>query len=202
MRKTASLMAIAAVLALGGCGPKAEKTGAAPQNSIDNAADATGLAISNAAQGVKEAVTPTPGAQDFTDKAAKSDAFEIASAKLAVDKAASPDLKSFAEMMITDHTASTAKIKKAASAAMPAIIADVTLTSDQQGRRADLAKLSGTDFDKAYAGQQIDAHKDALLLMQVYADKGDVAPLKAAAGEIAPKILTHLNKIRAIRATL
>ena len=202
MRKTASLMAIAAVLALGACGPKAEKTAAATQNSIDNAADATGMAIANAAEGVKEAVTPTPGAQEFTDKAAKSDAFEIASAKLAVDKAASPDLKSFAEMMITDHTASTATIKKAASAAMPAIIADPTLTSDQQSKLADLGKLSGKDFDKAYADQQIDAHKDALSLMQLYADKGDVAPLKAAAGEIAPKVQTHLDKIRAIRATL
>ena len=202
MRKTASLMAIAAVLALGGCGPKAEKAAAATENSIDNAADATGLAISNAAEGVKEAVTPTPGAQEFTDKAAKSDAFEIASAKLAVGKAASPDLKSFAEMMITDHTASTATIKKAASAAMPTIIADPTLTSDQQSKLADLGKLSGKDFDKAYADQQIDAHKDALSLMQLYADKGDVAPLKAAAGEIAPKVQTHLDKIRAIRATL
>lgn len=202
MRKTASLMAIAAVLALSGCGPKAEKGAAATQNSIDNAADATGLAISNAADSVKEAVMPTPGAQDFTDKAAKSDAFEIVSAKLAVGKAASPDMKSFAEMMITDHTASSATIKKAASAAMPAIIADATLTSDQQGKLADLGKLSGKDFDKAYSDQQIDAHKDALSLMQLYADKGDVAPLKAAAGEIAPKVQTHLDKIRAIRATL
>ncbi|MEO7689188.1 MAG: DUF4142 domain-containing protein [Sphingomonas sp.] len=202
MRKTASLTVIAVVLALGGCGPKSEKAAAATQNSIDNAADTTGMAISNAANSVKEAVTPTPGAQDFTDKAAKSDAFEIASAKLAVDKAASPDLKSFAEMMIADHTASTAKIKKAASAAMPAIIPDSALTADQQGKLADLGKLSGKDFDKGYADQQIDAHKDALSLMQIYTDKGDVAPLKAAAGEIAPKVQTHLDKIRAIRATL
>jgi putative membrane protein len=202
VRKTASLTAIAVVLALGGCGPKAEKAAAATQNSIDNAADTTGMAISNAADSVKEAVTPTPGAQDFTDKAAKSDAFEIASAKLAQAKAASPDVKSFAEMMIADHTASTAKIKKAASAAMPAIIPDSALTADQQGKLADLGKLSGKDFDKAYTDQQIDAHKDALSLMQLYADKGDVAPLKVAAGEIAPKVQTHLDKIRAIRATL
>jgi putative membrane protein len=202
VRKTASLVAIAAVLALGGCGPKSEKMEAAAQNGIDKAADTTSIAISNAADSVKEAVTPTPGAQDFTDKAAKSDAFEIASAKLAQAKAASPDVKSFAEMMVADHTASTAKIKKAASAAMPAVIPDATLTADQQGKLADLGKLSGKEFDKAYTDQQIDAHKDALSLMQLYADKGDVAPLKTAAGEIAPKVQTHLDKIRAIRATL
>ena len=202
MRKTASLMAIAFVLALGGCGPKSEKAAAAARNSIDNAAYATGSAISNAADSVKEAVTPTPSVQEFIDKAAKSDAFELASAKLAKDKAASADIRSFAATMIEDHTASTAAIRKAGAAAMPAIMPDATLTDAQQRKLADLARLSGKDFDKAYADQQIDAHKAALSLMQVYADKGDVPSLKTAAGDIAPKVQTHLDKIRAIRATL
>jgi putative membrane protein len=193
------LVAIVATLALAGCGPKAEKTAAATENSIDNAAEATGMTISNAADSVKEAVTPTPTAQEFTDKAAKSDAFEIASAKLARDKAGSADIKDFAAMMITDHTASTAKIKKAAGAAMPAITPDATLTDDQQGKLADLGKLSGKDFDKAYVDQQIDAHKAALSLMQVYGDKGDVPTLKTAAGDIQPKVQAHLDAIRAIK---
>ena len=202
MRTSVSIIALAAALALGSCGPKAGKSADATVNSIDTVTSATGNLIANAAVGVKEAVTPTPSVQDFVDKAAKSDAFEIASAKLAQDKAGSADIKSFAAMMIEDHTASTEKLKKAAAAAMPAITADATLTSDQQGRLADLAKLSGKDFDKTYADQQIDAHKAALSLMQVYADKGEVPSLKTAAGEIQPRVQAHLDKIRAIRASL
>jgi putative membrane protein len=203
MRK---LMAIAAptifALAVAGCGPKTSDTAASTGNGVSNIADGTGNAIANAADDVKEAVTPTPTGQEFADKAAKSDAFEIASAKLAKEKASSPEIKSFAAMVIEDHTASTAKMKKAAGETSPAIKPDPTLTDDQNTKLADLRKLSGADFDKEYADQQVDAHQTALSLMTVYSDNGDVASLKAAAGEIKPKVATHLDKIKAIKEKL
>lgn len=203
MRK---LIAIAAptmlALVVSGCGPKTSRTAASTENSVSNAAGDTGNAIANAADNVKEAVTPTPTGQEFADKAAKSDAFEIASAKLAREKASSASIKSFAAMMIEDHTASSAKVKKAAGEASPAIKPDPTLTDSQNSQLADLRKLSGADFDKKYADQQVDAHQTALSLMTVYADKGDVASLKAAAGEIKPKVAAHLDKIKAIKDQL
>ena len=202
MRKTVSIIAISAVLALGACGPRAEKSADAAGNSVDNVADSADAILSNAADNVKESVLPTPTGQEFIDKAAKSDAFEIASAKLAGEKADSADIKAFATMMITDHTGSTAKIKGAGAAAIPALRPDPTLTDDQQAKLADLGKLTGKDFDKAYADQQIAAHKSALSLMKLYADKGDVATLKAAAGDIVPKVQAHLDKIEAIKAAL
>ncbi len=203
MRKLIAVTApLALAFAISGCGTKANDTAVAAENSVSNAAGDTGDAIANAADDVKEAVTPTPTGQEFADKAAKSDAFEIASAKLAAQKASSPGLKSFAAMMIEDHTASTAKVKEAAGKASPAITPDPTLTDDQNSKLADLGKLSGSDFDKEYASQQVDAHQDALSLMTVYADKGDVASLQTAAGEIKPKVALHLDKIKAIKAKL
>jgi len=200
MRKSIAVAgSLALALALSACGPKAKETTTSAEDTASNAAADTGNAISNAADDVKEAVTSTPTGQEFADKAAKSDAFEIASAKLAKDKASSADLKSFAAMMITDHTASTAKVKEAAGKASPAITPDPTLTDDQNNKLADLGKLSGADFDKKYADQQVDAHQDALSLMTVYADKGDVASLKAAAAAIKPKVAEHLDKIKTIK---
>ena len=200
------LIAIAAptalALVLAGCGPKTSNTAASTENSVGNAATDTGEAVSNTVGDLKEAVTPTPTGQEFVDKAAKSDAFEIASSKLAKEKASSADIKSFAAMMIEDHTASTAKVKKASGEASPAIKPDPTLTDDQNAKLADLRKLSGADFDKEYADQQVDAHQAALSLMTVYADKGDVAPLKTVAGEIKPKVAAHLDKIKAIKDKL
>jgi len=185
-------------LAVAGCDNKASPDLAAAQNGVDNVSDATANIIANSAADVQEAVTPTPTGQDFADKAAKSDAFEIAAAKLAQEKAGSADIKSFAAMMIKDHTASTAKIKQAAAEATPKITPDPTLTADQTGKLDALRKLSGADFDKEYASQQVDAHKEALALMQLYADKGEVLPLKTAAAAIAPTVQTHLEKITAI----
>lgn len=200
MRHSILMMTTASLaLAVAGCHHNTNDAAASAENSASNATDATGNAISNAATDVKEAVTPTPTGQEFADKAAKSDAFEIASAKLAREKSHSTDIKSFAAMMIEDHTASTAKIKKAAAEASPKITPDPVLTDDQNGKLDDLRKLSGVDFDKEYASQQVDAHKTALSLIQLYADKGDVASLKSAAGAIAPKVQSHLDKIKAIK---
>jgi putative membrane protein len=193
---------LALALLLSSCGQKTADTASSAENSMSNAASDTGDALSNAASDVKEAVTPTPTGQEFADKAAKSDAFEIASAKVAKEKASSAELKKFAAMMIEDHTASTGKVKTAAAAASPSIKPDPTLTDDQNEKLADLGKVSGADFDKEYASQQVDAHEAALSLMTVYSDKGDVASLKAVAGEIKPKVQTHLDRIKAIRDTL
>lgn len=201
MRGTMATVALAALsCALAGCGPKANEQAAAAGNDVTNVSEAAGNVIANAADSVKETVTPMPTGQEFADKAAKSDAFEIASAKLARDKSTSADIRDFASMMIEDHTASTAKVKKAAGEAQTAITPDPTLTDDQKGMLDDLRKRTGADFDKAYVKQQVDAHREALALMTLYANKGDIAPLKAAAAEIRPKVQTHLDRIKDIES--
>ena len=200
--RAATPLALALVIA--GCNKNqniSEATNSAVADTGNFASD-TGNSLSNAAGDVKEALTPTPSGQQFADTAAKSDAFEIASAKLARDKAASSEIKSFAAMMIDDHTASTAKVKKAAGEAVPKITPDPTLTDSQNGKLDDLRKLAGGEFDKEYASQQVDAHQSALSLMTDYADHGDIASLKTVAGEIKPKVQAHLDKIQAIKDKL
>ncbi|MDO7843215.1 DUF4142 domain-containing protein [Sphingomonas immobilis] len=201
MRTSITAIVVASGLALMGCA-KSEQAASSIQNGTVNFADDAGNAVSNTADHIADAVTPTPTAQEFIDKAAKSDAFEIASAKLAKDKAASADLKAFATMMIADHTGSTAKIKAAAAETKPALTPDPALTAAQQGEIAKLDKLSGADFDKEYAAQQVSAHETALSLMKDFAEHGEVTTLKTVAGEIAPKVDTHLTKIKAIKDKL
>ena len=195
--RVATPLALAFLIA--GCGQKTSDTLNSTTADIGNFALDAGNGIANAADTVKEAVTPTPTGQQFADTAAKSDAFEIAAANLARDKAGSADIKSFAAMMFEDHTASTAKIKKASGEAEPRIVPDPTLTDSLNAKLDDLKKLSGANFDKEYASQQVDAHQSALSLLTDYADHGEVASLKAAAGEIKPKVEGHLARIKAIR---
>jgi putative membrane protein len=198
MKKSLFLVSVAAIASLTACAPKTDRAADQAGNSADNAMSALGTAASNAADAVKEAVAKTPTGQEFVDTAAKSDAFEIAAAKLAATNASSADVKSFAKKMIAAHTESTAKIKAAASKADPAIKPDATLTDDQSGKLSDLRKLKGGDFDSAYISGQVSAHKDALSLMKTYADKGDVQSLKTAAGEIAPIVQQHLDMAKAL----
>jgi putative membrane protein len=189
---------MALVLGLSACSSGSNQTASDTGNSAQNASESMGNAAGNAMMDVKEAVTPTPSAQEFIDKAAKSDAFEIAAAKVAESKATSAAVKSFAKEMVTDHTASTTKIKAAAKKAEPALTPSPTLTDDQSKMLADLKAKTGTDFDKAYVSGQVDAHKDALTLMQGYAKNGDTASLKIAAADIAPIVQKHLDMARAL----
>lgn len=164
--------------------------------SVEASADAMGDRIENSADNAMAAVKPTPSSAEFVNTAAKSDAFEIAAARLAGKNAASPEVKAFAQQMIAAHTDSTAKIKAAAAKANPAIAPDPALTADQNEDLAELGKLTGAQFDEEYMDGQVDAHEDALALMRSYASGGADAALKAAAGEIAPVVEGHLRMAR------
>jgi len=195
------------VAALAACSQKTQDNtantvsdiGSDVSNTAGNAIDAAGDATGNALNAAGNALNPAPTGQEFADKAAKSDAFEIAAAKLAKTNAGSSGVKAFAATMIEAHTGSTAKIKAAAAKATPAIKPDPTLTSDQQSKLDDLGKLKGADFDKAYIDGQVSAHEDALSLMKGYADNGDTPSLKTAAGEIAPVVQKHLDMAKGLQ---
>jgi putative membrane protein len=198
MKLFISVATAALALSLAACGPKTE---AAADNAVDTAGaaiDDLGNTASNAADAVGDALNPTPSGQTFANNAANSDAFEIAAARLALTNAASAKVKAFASAMIKAHTASTAKIQAAAAKASPAITPDATLSGAQNDDLSDLGKLKGSDFDRAYIDGQIDAHDDALELMENFAKDGDVASLKTAASEIAPIVKGHLDMAKAL----
>jgi putative membrane protein len=166
-------------------------------NVFENTATAAGNMVDNAAL----ALTPTPTPQEFVDRAAKSDAFEIAAAELAATNALSAEVKDFAKTMITAHKESTAKIKAAAGAASPAITANAELTADQKEDLAELRALTGAKFDEEYIDGQVDAHEDALDLMRKYSADGGAASLKAAASELAPIVEQHLAHAKRLDKT-
>ena len=194
MNRYVMLASVAALsLGLTACGPKAENTADSAMNTASETADAAGAMASNAMVDVKQAVSATPTGAEFVNIAAKSDAFEIAAAKLALKNGVSKEVKAFATDMIAAHTESTAKIKSAAAAASPALTPDATLTADQNDDLAELGKKTGAEFDEAYIDGQVEAHQDALATMRDYAEKGDTPSLKTAAGEIAPNVQKHLD---------
>lgn len=195
----APLMAATLALGLTACGPKTEKSAATAANDVAETVSDIGHAASNTLSEAVDAVTPTPTGQQFADKAARGDAFEVAAAKLAVEHAGSPKVKAFARDVIAAHTESTARIKAAARKASQAITPDPTLTAGQNEKLADLAKREGADFDRDYLSGQIDAHRDALALMRDYAKNGEVAPLKAVAAAIAPIVQKHLDRAEALK---
>jgi putative membrane protein len=152
------------------------------------------------------ATVPTPSneaaAHDFVAKAAASDMFEIASAKLAQTHSKNPQVKEFAAMMIKDHTKSSENLKAAIKASSPALTPPSALPKDKQDAVDDLLKAAPETFDRKYMDGQVDAHQAALNLLQRYAQDGDVARLKTFAAATALVVQTHYDRAKALREAL
>jgi putative membrane protein len=201
--KTKLTITCALALSLAACGGN---------NSADNATGDAGSAASNLTtepsgnetatstdvmMNGAVATTPTTAAE-FANMAAGSDQFEIKSSQLAATQASSAGVKSFAAMLIQEHTKSTNDLKAAAAKASPAVTPAPALTAEQQANLDALGKVKGAAFDTLYAQVQVPAHENALAMMQGYAARGDQAPLKDFASKTAPVIQKHLDQARGL----
>jgi putative membrane protein len=167
----------------------------------DNAgsADAAASETPMAAEATASAPAASMSGQDFANAAAASDAFEIASSKLAATHSQTAKIKSFAEQMIKAHTESTAKLKAAGAGASPAIVPDPTLKPEQQQLLDTLESKTGADFDTAYADAQVDGHRKALSLLTQYSTQGDVPQLKSFAEGVIPTVTSHLEMANGLK---
>lgn len=181
-----------AALSLAACNKPAETEGAATpaeQAAVPDAHPA--------------ATVPTPAneaaAPDFVAKAAASDMFEVAAAGVAAKRATDPKVKAFAQMMVKDHTKSTADLKKAIADSGQTLTPPAALPADLQAKVDELNTVAAADFDKAYMNGQVDAHQNALNLLQRYAQDGDVAQIKAFAAATAPTVQKHYDEAKTLR---
>ena len=131
----------------------------------------------------------SPQAQVFVTKAANGGMFEIESSKFAADRAKRAEIKSFAERMVTDHTAANKELQDVASKVGFKVPDKMDQT--HQAKLDKLKAASDSGFDAAYMNAQVDAHREAVSLFTTYAKSGDNAELKAFAGKTLPVIQEH-----------
>ena len=197
--KTTLLFAAAAatVLSLAACQKQADKaTDAVATSEPVNAAQDAASAAVGAASATGAAATNSTDA--FVTGLVTSGMYEIEAGKIAEKKAKDPAVKTFAKMMVADHTA----LSKEADPAIKASGKPVPTELDERrkGLIDNLNAASPADFDAAYLSQQEAAHDEALTLLKGYADGGDDAGLKAVATGAIPKVQAHLEKVKALKA--
>lgn len=135
-------------------------------------------------------------AADYVAKAGAGDLYEQQSSKLVVGSTKDPKIRSFANMMISDHAKTTAEIKAAAKAAKLAPKAP-TLDAAKKKMIQELTAAKGQARDHLYLQQQAKAHEEALALHQGYSTSGDQAPLRAAAAKAVPIVKHHIEALSA-----
>jgi putative membrane protein len=129
---------------------------------------------------------------DFATQVAASDAFEIQAAQLAATKASAANVKSFAQMMVRDHTATSAELSTTITG-MGQTPPAAALTPQQQADLDALRALSGAAFDTAYVQGQVAAHQGAVTLFQNYIAGAPESALKNWANTTLPKLQGHLT---------
>jgi putative membrane protein len=203
--RPALLLATAAVaaLSLAACNRHAAgntaDTGAVSANTMSEANPGQATPVNKAQDAMGAAV----GAHDtgaFVDNLVQGNAFEIQAAKIAEQRARSPDVKAFAHMMVIDHTALGNEAKPVIAKSGKTVPAG--LDQRRQGLLDNLKAAGAGDFDKTYIDQQVAAHQEALSLLQGYAQNGGDAGLKALAGTATPKVQAHLDRGQAIQSKL
>lgn len=133
---------------------------------------------------------------DFAVKAANGGMLEMEVARLAREKSQNSEVKAFAAMMLTDHQKANDELK--ALAGRKNITLPARLGDDEQKHVDELAKLSGTEFDKKYVDLMVDDHEEDVKLFKKAADDADDADLKAYAAKTLPTLQKHLERITTI----
>jgi len=127
----------------------------------------------------------------FVANAGASDLYEKTSSQLVLRSSRNRQVRDFAQQMVADHSKSTANVTRAARAG-GVRAAPPRLNAEQSRMVAQLRRANGTQRDRLYIQQQKTAHRQALALHSGYARSGTIAPLRHAAGEVAPVVRHHI----------
>jgi putative membrane protein len=121
--------------------------------------------------------------KEFVKSVAESSATEVEIGKLAQNKA-STDVKGLGKQMVEAHTQTSQQLKQAAAA----LKIQVPEEPPRKAKKAEdkLAKLSGADFDRAYAKMAADEQKQTVKQFEREAKNGKMPDVKDFATKNLP----------------
>jgi putative membrane protein len=134
-------------------------------------------------------------AATFARTAAATDAFEIQSSRLALERSSNPRVRAFAQHMIDDHAMTTTALSRS-TPAMAMFLEPRILDERHATMLSQLEAESGPAFDRLYDGMQLAAHREAIALYSAYASEGDDPQLVSFARATLPALRQHLAMAR------
>ena len=155
-------------------------------------AAALALSVSLASHGAFAA------SDDFVEDASAKGVAEVEAGKLALEKGTAADVKTFADMMVKDHTAANQKLKALADKKNIDVSDNAELLDKAKAMILELR--SAKSFDQAYANNQVKAHEATIEIFEDEIKNGEDAELKAFATETLPKLKAHLVEAKKLVA--
>jgi putative membrane protein len=142
--------------------------------------------------GAVPALAAVSGAdKTFATEAAHGGLAEVQMGQLALQKASSPQVKEFAQRMVTDHTQANQDLMhlgKSENLTLP-----TQLDAKHKSEMDRLSAMSGNAFDAAYMQHMVQDHKKTVADFQKQAQSGSDPALKSFAKKYLPIIQQHLQ---------
>ena len=132
--------------------------------------------------------------EPFVRAAARGGLSEIKLGKLAMDQGSNEAVKAFGTRMVAEHTKAGDDLKEAAKEENIGLPTD--LTAKDQATYDRLSKLSGAEFDQAYAQDMVKDHQQDLRDFQREANHGNDDVVRGFASETVPMIQQHLDQAK------
>jgi putative membrane protein len=131
---------------------------------------------------------------------------DIDAGKLATTKASDPEVRKFAQLMVTDHTGVNKSAVDLATRLKVTPEDNPTSKSIKAGGDENVAKLktqTGTAFDKAYIDHEVAYHQQVLDAVDKTLIPGAKnAELKALLVKVRPAFVAHLEHAKHVQASL
>ena len=130
------------------------------------------------------------GDRKFIEEAAGHGMFEVQVGQLAASKATDPQVKSFAERLVKDHTAANQELQQIASKHQVEIPKE--LPRSQRNKLQDLQKKSGAEFDREFVKEVgLEAHEEDIKKFEKASKDVKTPELKAWVDKTLPKLKEH-----------
>jgi putative membrane protein len=160
---------------------------AAGQNAPGNTGAMTGKASS---------ASLSSSDRKFLVKAAEGGMAEVELGQLASQRASDPQVKQFAQRMVTDHTKANDQLKQIASSKNVQLPTDLPASAKRE--RDKLSKLSGAQFDREYMSHMTSDHKKDTSEFRYAAKSAKDSDVKQFASATLPTLEEHLQMAQSI----
>jgi putative membrane protein len=128
--------------------------------------------------------------REFLQKALEGDNSEIMLGRLAADRARSPRVRDFGNMLVTDHSQAKEELLEVARRMGVRDQGDVAPEAQEERRR--LSRMGGRDFDREFVRYMVDDHRKDVAAFRDEAGERH-GPVSELAGRQLPTLRHHLE---------
>ena len=142
----------------------------------------------------------TQSDQTWVRNAAQGGLMEVDLGNRAEKMATDPQVKQFAQRIVTDHSAVNKKLE--ALAAKKGIRLDATMGAPMVAMIEKIAMKTGKEFEVAYVASMVKDHVEDIKSFETASKTASDPEIRAFAAECLPTLREHLKQVQAIQHSM